>query len=78
MKKSDETIKKRILDTTPTPEKVSQAMNAEAATSAKQTTLTSGGNNFFGVFRRLMCSPSTNLCDDKSEIVFIPKTQQPK
>lgn len=74
MKKSDENTEKRASGTAPIPKETSTSV--ETATSAKNATPTAGRSNFFGIFQRFVCSPNLNsIDDDKSEIVFIPKTQ---
>lgn len=74
MKKSDENTKKEISSIIPSPQETSQTISAKTITSAEETIPANTGNNFFGIFRRLVCSPNANLSDD-SEIVSIPKTQ---
>lgn len=52
-------------------------MREEAATnsSKKATPTTISRNSFSGIFQRLVCSSSSKLPDDTSEIVSIPKAQ---
>ena len=76
MKKSEENLKKGISGTS-IPEETSQEIRAEAASNSSQkaTSTTIAGNSFSGIFQRLVCSSSSKLPDDTSEIVSIPKAQ---
>lgn len=74
MKKSHQNTKKETPGS-PISQEASQPMDTKASTTASDTTQAPTENNFFGIFGRLVCSPNTNISDDKSEIVFTPKTQ---
>lgn len=76
MKKSEENLKKGISGN-PIHEETSQEIREEAATnsSKKATPTTISRNSFSGIFQRLVCSSSSKLPDDTSEIVSIPKAQ---
>lgn len=61
----------------PIHEETSQEIREEAAnnSSKKATSSTISRNSFSGIFQRLVCSSSSKLPEDTSEIVSIPKAQ---
>lgn len=72
MKNSNENTKKEIPNLT--HQESNQLALTKTRTAVEKTPPSNTSNNFFGILRRLVCSPNANLSDDRSEIVFIPKT----
>lgn len=65
---------KKSIENTKEDQKTNQIADAKTRTAQEETTRPDTRRDFFGIFQRLVCSPNASLSDDKSEIVFIPKT----